>query len=52
MLASRRRCLYDLKVYCDVTERWLLAWNQDKHNIYYIFLILILKSVLAFSQFV
>ena len=40
-----------LEVYCDVRERWLLAWNQNKHIIYYIFHILILKSVLVFHVF-
>ena len=30
MLAPRRRCLDYLKVYCDVTKRWWLAWNQNK----------------------
>ena len=40
-----------LEVCCDVKERWLLAWNQNKHIIYYIFHILILKSVLVFHVF-
>ena len=31
-------------------ERWLLAWNQNKHNIYYIFHIVIPKSVLVFHE--
>ena len=43
--APRRRCL---EVYCDVRERWLLVRNQNKHIIYYIFHILIPKSVLVF----
>ena len=30
MLAPRRRCLDYSKVFCDVTERLLLAWNQNK----------------------
>ena len=47
MLAPRRRYLDYLKVYCDVTERCLLAWNQSKHIIYYIFHILIPKSLLV-----
>ena len=51
MLAPRRRCLDYSKVYCDVTERWLLPWNQNKHIIYYIFHMLILKSVLLFHTF-
>ena len=40
-----------LEVYCDVRERWLLAWNQNKHMLYYIFHILIPKSVLVFQTF-
>ena len=32
-LASRRRCLDYSKVYSNVTERWFLAWNQDKLHI-------------------
>ena len=40
-----------VKVYCDVRERWLLAWHQNKHIIYYIFDILIPKSVLVFHAF-
>ena len=51
MLAPGRRCLDCSKIYCDVTERWLLAWNQNKHVMYYIFHKLILKSVLVFSTF-
>ena len=39
-----------LEVYCDVRERRLLPWNQNKH-IYYIFHILIPKSVLVFHVF-
>ena len=35
MLAPRRRCLDCWKVYSDVTERLLLAWNKKK-IIYYI----------------
>lgn len=50
MLASRRRCLHYSKAYCDVTERWLLSWNQNKH-IYDIFDRLIPKSVLVFHTF-
>ena len=30
MLAPRRYCLDYSKVYSDATERWLLAWNQNK----------------------
>ena len=51
MLAPRRRCLDYSKVYCDDTERWLLPWNQNKHITYYIFHMLILKSVLLFHTF-
>ena len=40
-----------LEVYCDVRESWLLAWNQNKHILYYIFHILIPKSVLVFQTF-
>ena len=29
-LASRKRCLDYSKVYSDVTDRWLLEWNQNK----------------------
>ena len=50
MLASRRRCLDYLKVYCNVTERWLLAWN--KNTTFNIFHILIAKSVLVFLTLV
>ena len=48
MLAPRRRCLYYSKVYSDVTERLLLAWNQNKQITYYIYCILIPNSVLIF----
>ena len=48
MLASRRCCLGCSKVYNDVTERWLLAWNQNKQITYYMFYILISNSVLIF----
>ena len=51
MLAPRRRCFDYSKVYCNVTKRWLLAWNQNKHIKYYIFHILIPKSVLVFHTF-
>ena len=47
MVAPRRRCLDYSKVYY-VTGRWLLAWNQNKYLTYYIFHILIPKSVLVF----
>ena len=50
MVALRRRCLDYSKVYCDVTERWLLAWNQNK-TLCYIFHILIPKLVLVFHTF-
>ena len=46
--APSRRCL---EVYFDVRERWLLAWNQNKHIMYYMFHILIPKSVLLFHTF-
>ena len=36
MLAPRRRYLDYLKVYSDVTERWLLVWNQNKRYIVHI----------------
>ena len=45
MLASGRPSLDYSKVYSDVTERWLLVWNQNKHITYYLFHILIPKSV-------
>ena len=41
MQAPRRHCIDYSKVYSDVTERWLLAWNQNKQFTYYIFYILI-----------
>ena len=34
MLASRRRCLDYSKIYSDVKQRWLLAWNQNKQVTY------------------
>ena len=46
-LALRRRYFDYSKVYCDVTERWLLAWNQNKHVTYYIFHKLARKPVLV-----
>ena len=51
MLAPRRHCLDYSKFYCDVTERWLLAWNQSKYITYYIFHILIPESVLVFLTY-
>ena len=48
MLASRRYCLDYSKVYSDTTERWLLAWNQNKQITHYISYILIPNSVLIF----
>ena len=30
MLAPRRHCPGLSKVYCDITKRWLLAWNQKR----------------------
>ena len=51
MLASRRCCLDYSKDCCDVTERWLLAWNKEKHISYYIFHKLTPKPVLVFFKF-
>ena len=51
MLAPRRRCLDYSKVYFDVTERFLLAWDQNKHITYYTSHNLISKSVLVFFTF-
>ena len=48
LLAPRRHCLDYSKVYSDVTERWLLAWNQNKQITYCISYILIPNSVLIF----
>ena len=48
MLAPSRRCLDYSKVYSDATERWLLAWNQNKQITYYIFYILVPNPVLIF----
>ena len=48
MLTPRRRCLDYSNVHSDVTERWALAQNQNKHITYYIFNVLILKSALIF----
>ena len=45
MIALWRSCLDYSKVYSDVTERWLLAWNQKRNITYYLFHILIPKSV-------
>ena len=50
-VAPRKRCLDYSKVYCDVTERWSLAWNQSKHIKYYTFHVLIPKLVLVFHTF-
>ena len=36
MLASRRRCLDYSKVYSNVRERLLFAWNQNKNYILHI----------------
>ena len=47
MLAPRRGCQnYYSKVYGNVTKRCFLAWNQNRHITYYIFNILIPKSIL------
>ena len=44
-----RRCYFDYsKVYSDVTESWLLGWNQNEQITYYMFYILIPNSVLIF----
>ena len=51
MLALGRRCLDYSKSFCDVIERWLLAWNQNKHITYYAFHKIIPKSVLVFFTF-
>ena len=51
MLAPWRHCLHYGKVYWDVTTRLLLAWNQNKHITYYIFHILLPKSILVFFTF-
>ena len=37
-----------LEVCYDVRKTWLLAWYQNKHIIYYMFHILILKLLLIF----
>ena len=52
MLAPRRRCLDYSKFYCDVPERCLLAWNQNKT--YYILHISYTnsESVLVFLTYV
>ena len=46
ILDPRRHCLDYSKVYSDVTERWLLAWNQNKK--FCILYILYTNSVLIF----
>ena len=48
MLTPRRGFLDYSKVCNDVTEKWLLAWNQNKQITYYIFYILIPNLVLIF----
>ena len=48
MLAHRRCYLDYSKVHRDVTERWLLAWNQKIPITYYIFYLLIANSVFIF----
>ena len=37
MLAPSRRSLDYPSIYCDVTERWVLAWNQNKQIMYFIY---------------
>ena len=32
--APRRLCLVYSKLYCDVKQRWLVAWNQNRHITY------------------
>ena len=53
MLVPRRGCLDNLKVYCDVKKHG--SWHGIKTDIlritYYIFSILIPKSVLVFFTF-
>ena len=39
MLAARRRYLDYSKVYSDVIERGLLAWDQNKQITYYIYFV-------------
>ena len=51
ILAPRRGCLVYSKVYCDVRKRWFMTWNQSIYITYYIFIILIPKSVLVFFTF-
>ena len=51
MLAPKRCCLDYSKLYCDVTEQYLLVLNQNKNITYYIFHIRIPKSVLVFFTF-
>ena len=46
MLALRRHCLNNSKVYSDVTKRWFLAWNQNKQIAYFMFFVLIPTPVL------
>ena len=48
MLSPRKHCLDDSKFYSDVTEKGLLAWNQNKQFTYYIFHIPIPNSALNF----
>ena len=50
--APRRGCFDYSKVYCDVRKRWFMTWNQSIHITYYIFIILIPKSVFVFFTFV
>ena len=38
MVTPRTRCLDYWKFYSDITERRLLAWNQNKHYILYIYI--------------
>ena len=51
ILVPRRGCLVYSKVYCDVRKRWFMTWNQSIYITYYIFIILIPKSVLVFFTF-
>ena len=49
MLAPRWSWL--LKVYCDVRKSWFLAWNQKRHNMYYIFHIQYNNSEISIGLF-
>ena len=40
-----------LKVYCDVRKSWFLAWNQKRHNMYYILHIQCTNSEISIGLF-